>query len=43
MYDWKWDEDTLFGHTIKIKAHDEYGNTAFKTIDVLIFNFGLIP
>jgi len=43
IYEWKWDEDSLFYHTITIRAYDDYDNVASKSINVFIFNFGIIP
>jgi hypothetical protein len=43
IYEWKWDEDSLFYHSITFRAYDDYGNVASKSINVFIFNFGIIP
>jgi parallel beta-helix repeat protein len=42
-YEWKWDERSLLFHTIKIKAYDVFGHTQLRSINVLIFNFDIVP
>ncbi len=40
-YEWLWDELVVGKHEIKAMAYDNAGNSAFKTINVTIFNLGL--
>jgi parallel beta-helix repeat protein len=43
VYSWNWDERVMFSHEIKVKAYDIYGKTGNADIDVIIFNWGIIP
>ena len=41
-YTWTWDERIFFKHTIKVIAYDEDGLTDTDTVEVFIFNLGII-
>lgn len=43
LYEWTWDDRSLFSHEISVKAYDVFGRSESKSMNAIILNLDLIP